>query len=109
MAPRYIDVSLDKPRKLRFDVNALDALERATGAPLGEMIGLLARGSMRCLKLSIWQGLRHEDLKLSPDRVGELIQRYLEAGGSAGDLNDLVIEGIPEGEVAVGGNLNDVS
>lgn len=94
MAPRYIDITLDKPRRLRFDVNALDALESALGEPLGRMIGLLAQGSIRALKLAIWQGLRHEDRMLTPDRAGNLVQDWFDAGRELGDLNDVVIEAI---------------
>lgn len=94
-APRYIDVTFDKPRKLRFDVNALDDLERLLGGvALGEIFGLLARGSVHALKLAVWQGLRHEDRNLTADKAGKLIQEYFDKGGRMADLSDQVVDAI---------------
>lgn len=93
-APRYIDIDLDKPRKLRFDVNALDDLERALGEPLGRMIALIGQGSIRSLRLAVLFGLKHEDKNLTADRVGNLIQDWFDSGRELGDLNDLVIDAI---------------
>jgi hypothetical protein len=95
LSTRSVDITLDKPRRIRFDVNALDSLEQVLGGmPIGEMIGKMARASVHVAKMALWQGLRHEDRNLTLDRVGNMIQGYLDAGGEIGDLNDKLFEAL---------------
>jgi hypothetical protein len=76
--PRYIDVTLDKPRRLRFDVNALSTLEKALTVPLGEIVVQLRRVSVNTLITCIQVGLLHEERNLTPDRVGHMIQAFFD-------------------------------
>jgi hypothetical protein len=95
LSTRSVDITLDKPRRIRFDVNALDTLDQALGGmPLMEMIRLLSQGSVRASKLALWVGLRHEDRNLTPDRVGNMMQEHLDDGGELGELNDKVMEAL---------------
>lgn len=75
---RYIDVTLDKPRKLRFDVNALSTLEKALTVPLGEIVVQLRRVSVSTLITCIQVGLLHEERNITPDRVGNMIQAFFD-------------------------------
>lgn len=91
---RYIDITLDKPRKLRFDINALDGLEQALNLPLGAILGLFRQGSIRAAKVAAWFGLRHEDKNLTEQKVGVILQDYLDGGGTIPELHNLIIDAI---------------
>lgn len=79
---RTIDITLDKPRRLRFDMKALRALEtdvrRELGLPLQEA---MVRWFSVTARLLVLHGLRHEDPKLTLERVEGAIQNYIDAGG----------------------------
>lgn len=92
---RYIDVELDKPRTLRFDINGLDALERHLGGkPLVEILDLFQRASVTALKIALWQALRHEDKNLTLDKVGVLMQDFLDSGHELHELRDLLMDAL---------------
>lgn len=89
--PRYVEIELDKPRRLRFDINALADAEEALGgslASLGEQMGI------RPLRALIWAGLKWEDPQLSIRQAGDLIQQYLEHGGDPAELGRLVLRAL---------------
>jgi hypothetical protein len=63
-----------KTHNLRFDYNALCALEEYSRLPIGELWERLT-GSvhLRDIRSIIWAGLLHEDRSLTPEAVGEMI------------------------------------
>ena len=63
-------ITLDRPRSLRFDLNALVAVEDATGKALQDA---LTDRSMKSLRVILWAGLRHEDADLTLDDVGSFV------------------------------------
>lgn len=92
---RSVEITLDKPRHLRFTINALEQLEATLGdMPLRDVIGQLNRAGIRVTRQALWAGLRHEDRKLTPDRVGELMDAFFEAGGDLTDLYRAIDEAI---------------
>lgn len=70
--PRVIEIDLDRPRKLRVDMNAFAAAEELTGK------NLLAREAWqsltsRDLRAVVWACLRHEDAELTLEQVGAML------------------------------------
>lgn len=93
--PRYLDIELDHPRRLRYDVNALDQLERVMdGAALVDILTAFERASVRALKLALWVGLKHEDKNLTLERTGVLMQDWFDQGHALPDLRDLIRDAI---------------
>jgi hypothetical protein len=79
--PHSVRIELDRPRQLRYDVNAVAAVEDELG------LGLVAlvkpdRIGYQVLRVLLWGGLRHEDATLTVDDAGDLVQSYIENGGT---------------------------
>ena len=76
-----IEVVLDRPRKLRFDLNAMIRLEEALGINLlGQAdenaeakVEAEALESLRGIRAMLWACLIHEDPDLTPEYVGTLL------------------------------------
>jgi len=72
MPKQSVSIKLgDKTRHLRYDFNALVALEETLGSPISE-IGTLVSGSVRLkdLRAIVWAGLLHEDSGVTENDVG---------------------------------------
>jgi hypothetical protein len=78
MADQYVEIILDKPRRIRFTHNGMADLEeeslRRTGLAAGRVIG--SRSNFAAVRLLLWGGLRHEDQGLTVERVGVIIQKW---------------------------------
>lgn len=85
----------DRPRLVRFDINALDDVERYVDR---EVRDLIADGSLglkvRATRALLWGGLKHADPGLSPPAVGDIIQRHLDAGGTLVEVYNAVFEAL---------------
>ncbi len=65
-----VPIMLDKERHLLFDLNAMAAIEEATGKSIFEekaIAGLL--GGAKGMRLLLWACLLHEDEQLTPKQV----------------------------------------
>ncbi|NSW92321.1 MAG: hypothetical protein HPY74_16915 [Firmicutes bacterium] len=69
---RYISIELDKPRKLRFDLNALCELEDLFNKPLQQILND-GVSDVKTIRAFIWAGLLHEDPELTIKDVGHMI------------------------------------
>lgn len=71
----YVNIELDKPRTLRYDLNALAELEDATGLDVGEIEKLAQSGKlgMKFIRAFLWAGLIHEDAELTIKGVGGMV------------------------------------
>lgn len=79
----------NKTRSLKYDINAMGDFEQLTGMGLAQMMSTRAvYGATRAL---LWAGLKSSDRGLTIDRVGILMQEYLEAGGDLAELLDAAI------------------
>jgi hypothetical protein len=67
-------INLDKPRTLRFGINALAKIEDVTGKPLMHLD--LNSIGIKDLLAIVYSGLYHEDKNLTIDQVGDLIDEY---------------------------------
>ncbi len=81
-----VQVTLDRPRALRYSINAIAELERVLGQPIGEIVGAMRALSIMTIRAMVWAGLRHENSRLTLDGAGLLIDTYLAGGGTLGDL-----------------------
>lgn len=71
---RGIAINLDKPRTLRYGINALVKIEDLTGKSLMSLD--LNSVGIKDLRIIIYAGLYHEDDSLTPELVGDLIDEY---------------------------------
>jgi hypothetical protein len=90
----YVDVTLDKQRKIRYGIRELRDLERVLGKPVGEVLADFAKLGADSLAAVLWAGLKHEDKRLSIDAALDLIDAYLTNGGELGDLRAAINEAL---------------
>lgn len=69
-----ITINLDKPRTLRYGMNALVKIEDITGKSILALD--LNKVCIKDLLAIIYAGLYHEDKTLTPEKVGDLIDEY---------------------------------
>lgn len=70
-------IKLDKIRNLKYNMRAIDLIEKKYGKPLmaieGVQDGLLTMDKTATI---IWAGLYHEDKELTPEKVMDLIDEH---------------------------------
>lgn len=66
----YVDIELDKKRRLKFNMNALSELEDAMGKPVTQLNNV----GMKELRALLWAGLIHENPNLTLQDAGNLIE-----------------------------------
>ena len=73
---KYVEVVLDKPRKLLLDMNAMASFEEQTGKNFFEFSSGLVkeRISAKDLRAFLWCALVHEDSGLTVEQVGSMIR-----------------------------------
>lgn len=69
-----ISINLDKPRTLRYGINALAKIEDITGRPITALD--LNRVGIKDLLVIVYAGLYHEDKDLTVEQVGNIIDEY---------------------------------
>lgn len=68
----YVDIVLDKKRRLKFNMNALTELEDVLGIPI---TGLSSQKvGMKELRAMLWAGLLHEEPELTLREAGDLME-----------------------------------
>lgn len=78
-----VSIELDKPRTLKYSLAALRDLEAAMGgASLGQITVLLAQVSITATVTALWAGLKHEDASLTQKKTMEIVEQWLDEGGS---------------------------
>jgi len=78
MAKPFVIIKLDKPRKLRYTINAMATLEDLTGKPFASFVNGLGNEenfSFKDLRALVWAGLIDEDPSLTPEDVGNLLDK----------------------------------
>lgn len=90
MAKQSITIILDKPRGLRYGMNALVKIEELLGKPITKLdFDNISINDMRTI---IYAGLYHEDKELSPEIVGDLIDEYSDISTAAEKLGEAMTE-----------------
>lgn len=68
---RYVTIELDKPRRLRFDLNALAEIEERLGVGIDKLGDLDMKA--KTARVMLWAGLIHEDQSITPEDVGGMV------------------------------------
>lgn len=91
---KAIPIELDKLRRLRFDINALSDFEEAMGT--GIMAAMKTNMGIRAIRTMCWAGLKWEDRGLTQERMGTILQKYLEGGGSLEVISESLARAVAE-------------
>lgn len=92
-----IPIELDRPRRLRFDFNALASYEEATGTSvLGDGLEK-SLGSATNIRALLWAALLHEEPELTQQQVGAMMHL-----GNVNELSeklrDAIAQAVPDSE-----------
>jgi hypothetical protein len=87
---KYVEVFLDRPRRLVFRHKDLRDAVNTSKRSIGDLIGDPFGGWPVLLQ----HGLRHKDTTLSLDDCSEMIERWVQAGQPLKDLSDKVIRAL---------------
>lgn len=73
----YHPIKLDKVRNFKYGMKAIDLIEKKYKKPIMEIEGI-TNGimTMEDYATLIWAGLVHEDDKLTPEKVMDLVDEY---------------------------------
>ncbi len=97
---QYVDISLDKPRRIRFTINAVRELERHFGKSFGTILTGGQTGSMGFEEIiqMLTVGLKYgetEKRPLNADRVGDLLQKkWLDNDKELAEVVEILMEGM---------------
>lgn len=69
---KEVELNLDKPRKLVYDMNAFISLEEIYGT-IEDALKALDGKSIKAFRNFLWAGLVHEDDELTVQMVGKLL------------------------------------
>lgn len=78
MAKKIVSIEADKTRNIKYSMNAFIRLERELGRPMSQ---LGDDTSLEDLRTMLWVGLLWEDKKLTPDKVGDIMDEAIENEG----------------------------
>ena len=81
-----VTLELEKPRSLRYGMNALVKIEEMIGRPISKLD--LEHISIKDMRTIIYAGLFHEDKNLTPEKVGELIDEFSDINTVAEKLGE---------------------
>lgn len=81
----------EKTRYLRYGFNAFCAFEEKSNKGLAEIGKNPKMSDMRVL---LWAGLIHEDKKLTLERAGNLVDEYIQEGGTFQDLMEITTKAL---------------
>ncbi len=94
-----VPLALDKPRTIKFDLNAFAELEEKYGS-MEKAFSAMQSGSIKAARTLLWAGLLHEDESLTERKVGGLVT--LENLSTVMDsITVALTEAIPQEEGAI--------
>lgn len=102
-----VQVTLDQPRRLFFNLRAIKALDRAMGeVGIARALELLRAVNFATLEKTLWAGLLHDEPQLTVGLVSKRVETFTDAGGNATELfaaainalNNSRVFGSPEAE-----------
>lgn len=86
----YLNIEIDRTRRLRFDHNAMADVEVQMALGIQE---LLSRNmSFAFLRVMMWSTAKWEDVRLTIEGAGDLVEKYCspkEQGGCGHDVDEL--------------------
>lgn len=103
----YVNIDvLDKPRKIKFDYNAISDAEATMNMGIAEIFAAERLG-FRVARNMLWAGLKWEDKTLRLEQVGDMLQTYMLGGGSMADISAFIIRGIAASGLFKSGGEDD--
>ena len=97
--PVYITLG-GKERKLRYDINAAADMEELMGGKsLLYVLGNPMSAGFSAIRVLLWGGLKHAEKGLTLQRVGLLMQEYMEEGGSMESLAVKICDAVRKSKI----------
>lgn len=87
--------------RVRYTYNSLADLEEKAGKGISKIFEADSIG-LGLVRILIWAGLKSEEHGLTVDRVGNMIESYIEAGGDLASLTSIFAEAMQESAVMKG-------
>ncbi len=95
MSLDYVEMELDKHRKLRLGFKELRDLEnRMGGIAFGDILAKLSSMSFNAILQTLHVGLRGDDPRLTMSKLEDILADYMNNGGSIGDLLSPITEAL---------------
>lgn len=85
MSGGEVSLVLDRPRHLRFDINAICDAEENLGLGFQTLLAP-ERVGLYTIRIMLWAGLKWEDRGLTKDQAGKLLEEYMEKGNDPDEL-----------------------
>jgi len=95
-----VTIVLDRPRQLRYGINALVRIEELTGRAITQLE--LEQLAMTDLRIILYAGLCHEDANLTLEQVGDLLDDFGDLPQVAEKLGEALSLAFAPGEAAPG-------
>ncbi len=92
-----VTIELDKPRTLRYGINALVRIEEILGRPIMNLD--LENLGVKELRVIVFAGLCSEDTTLNVEQVGDLIDEYSDLNTIAEKLGEALSLAFGKGKV----------
>lgn len=83
-----------KVRRLRYDFNAISELEEKLGITIGQLMSADHKSGFREIRGFLLVGLKWENRALTPEKIGELIQKHIDEGGELSLVMDKCTEAL---------------
>lgn len=90
----YVEITIDKPRRLHYDANAICEVETALDKDITEIIN--GTGGFRTVRALLWGGLLYEDRGLTIERAGRILGDYIANGGGQEELGAAINRALVE-------------
>ena len=91
-----VPITLDKPRTLRFDLNAFAELEEKFGS-MDAAFHAMQKGSLKAARSLLWAGLLHEDETLTERKVGGMVT-LANMSGIMDSITSALTAAMPDGD-----------
>lgn len=101
----YYPIELDKVRNFKYGMKAISLIEKKFKSPIMKIDGMTNTELLTMDELAtiMWAGLVHEDNKLTPDKVMELVDEHSSMYKASLEMwkafNEAFKGDIPEGDV----------
>ena len=94
-----VPIELDRPRGLKFDLNAFAELEDKFGS-MDAAFHAMQKGSLKAARTLLWAGLLHEDETLTERKVGGLVT-LANLSGIMDSITSALTAAMPDGDEVV--------
>jgi len=91
-----VPIELDRPRGLKFDLNAFAELEDKFGS-MDAAFQAMQKGSLKAARTLLWAGLLHEDETLTERQVGRMVT-LANMSGIMDNITSALTAAMPDGD-----------